>query len=199
LPERALEWGRNLIASFVEGIKSGPVIKAITGVADTIKRFLGFGSPTEAGPGATADLWAPRFVEMFAQGLRKGLPLVTAASVELASALSGALAGMVPAVPASVVPAMLSPVPAIEAVAPREMPAAIAAPARPQPSVPVAAIPPVRPVIVQVPVERPAGEATGPARGRPQAEVIQLVVDGRVLAEVVRNIEREDLARSAPW
>lgn len=197
LPERAVEWGRNFISSFVEGLKSNALVKAITGVADTIKRFLGFGSPTEAGPGRTADLWAPRFVEMFAQGLRKGLPLVSAASVELASALSGALAGAVPALSAPVAPAMLPPVSAVEAAIPHEMPAVAAAPVRPQPSMPAA--PPVRPVVVQVPVERPAGGAIGPARGRPQPEVIQLVVDGRVLAEVVRNVEREDWARSAPW
>ncbi|MEW6104857.1 MAG: tape measure protein [Bacillota bacterium] len=197
LPERAAEWGRNFISSFVEGLKSNALVKAVTGVADTIKSFLGFGSPTEAGPGRTADLWAPRFVEMFAQGLRKGLPLVTAASVELASALSGALAGAVPALSAPVAPAMLPPVSAVEAAIPHEMPAVAAAPVRPQPSMPAA--PPIRPVVVQVPVERPVGSAIGPARGRPQPEVIQLVVDGRVLAEVVRNVEREDWARSAPW
>jgi len=201
LPERALEWGRNLISSFIEGIKSGPIVGAITGIADTIKSFLGFGSPTEAGPGRTADLWAPRFVEMFAAGLKKGLPLVTAASVELASALSGALAGVMPSLPAMaapIAPALTVPAPTVEAAMARETAPATPVPARPQP-VPAITTPPVRPVIVQVPVEKPAATVAEPARGRSQPEVIQLVVDGRVLAEVVRNIEREDLARSAPW
>lgn len=198
LPERALEWGRSLIASFIEGIKSGPIVGAITGIADTIKSFLGFGSPTEAGPGRTADLWAPRFVEMFAEGLRKGLPLVTAASVELASALSGAFAGVMPPMPASIAPALAPPMPTVETAMVREVAPVTPVPTRAQPG-PMTTTPPVRPIVVQVPVEKPAATVAEPARGRSQPEVIQLVVDGRVLAEVVRNVEREDWARSAPW
>lgn len=202
LPSRALEWGKALITSFIEGIKSaiGSIGNIAKEAAGAVKRFLGIESPAEAGPLATSHLWGPNLAQMFAQGLRKGLPLVTAASVELASALSGAFAGASPAVPAPIVPAVMPSAPAVaaaEPVTPRETTVIAAVPARARPSMPTTPL--VRPVIVQVPVETSPGKATVPVSERPQPEIIQLVVDGRVLAEVVRNVEREDLARSAPW
>ncbi|HHV62126.1 MAG TPA: hypothetical protein GXX51_05750 [Firmicutes bacterium] len=207
LPSQALEWGRNLIVSFVEGIKSalGAVGDIAKQVAGTVKRFLGIESPAKTGPLATSHLWGPNLVTMFAEGIRKGIPLITAASMELASVLAGGMAAEVPAprLP-EVAPIQLRmPAPEVPRLGPYGLykvePVWVRAAApetgvragRPVPTVPL------RPVITP----RAEGEkkiSVIPKQSE-KPEIIQLVVDGRTLAEVVRRVEREDLARSAPW
>ncbi len=87
LGSEALQWGENMIGNLIKGIEQTPIARAVTGVAKTIKNFLGFHSPTKEGPGAEADTWAPNFVKMYAQGLIKGLPEIQKASAQLAGAL----------------------------------------------------------------------------------------------------------------
>ncbi|NPV54508.1 MAG: tape measure protein [Firmicutes bacterium] len=201
LPAQALEWGKNLISSFIEGIKSmiGGIGDIAKEAAGAVRRFLGIESPAETGPLAMSHLWGPNLVEMFAKGLRKGIPLMTAASMELASALAGGMAGA--EVPVPRVPE-IAPVEA-KMFAPSELEAGSAAELRAMPvTLPVARpaeiTPPVRPIVVQVPIEK-AESAQSELGARPKTEVIQLVVDGRVLTEIVRAYDREDRARSAPW
>lgn len=190
LPARALEWGKNLIVAFIEGIKRafGSLGEIAGKAAGLVKRFLGIESPAEAGPLAMSHLWGPNLVAMFAQGLRKGIPLMTAASMELASALSSGLA--MAEIPALTIPETM-PIETRMAAEPRAIPVSLPV-ARP-----AEATPPVRPMIVQVPVEKT--ELKPGTEARPRTEIIQLVVDGRVLTEIVRSYEREDRARSAPW
>lgn len=89
---QAKEWGKNLIGNFVDGIKSlGSGIKnAVSNVADTIKGWLGFSSPTKEGPGRYADQWAPNLMSMFARGMLDNLGQVRFA----ASTVSASLASM---------------------------------------------------------------------------------------------------------
>lgn len=66
LAKTSLEWGKNLIGGLIDGIKDkvdkmGEVLK---GVANKIKGFLGFGSPTKEGPGRFADDWMPNLFNM---------------------------------------------------------------------------------------------------------------------------------------
>ncbi|MBA4542885.1 phage tail tape measure protein [Thermoactinomyces daqus] len=78
LASQALQWGKNLLTMFADGIKSkvSAVITAAKDAAKAIAKILGFHSPTEEGPASDSDTWAPNFVKMFADGLRKSQPLV---------------------------------------------------------------------------------------------------------------------------
>ncbi len=79
--ESAWNWGKNMMGNLVDGIKSmGSSVKdTVSGVADKIKAFLGFSSPTEQGPGAYADQWMPNLIEMLKKGLEQGTPNLKAA------------------------------------------------------------------------------------------------------------------------
>lgn len=78
LASQALSWGKNLLTMFADGIKSkvSAVVSAAKDAAKAVARILGFHSPTEEGPASDSDTWAPNFVKMFADGLRKTQPLV---------------------------------------------------------------------------------------------------------------------------
>lgn len=83
----AFDWGKNLIQGFINGIKNmaGAVGQTLGDVAHNIASFLGFHSPTEKGPGSTADQWAPNFVNMYTSGLEAGIPKIQAAMSKLAA------------------------------------------------------------------------------------------------------------------
>src|SRR5690606_16439349 len=85
----AKEWGKNLIQMFIDGIKSmaSKVGQAAKDIANKIKDFIGFSSPTELGPAKTSDEWAPNFVQMFADGLKDGMPLIAKMSKMMAATL----------------------------------------------------------------------------------------------------------------
>lgn len=98
LVNSAFNWGRNLMANFIEGFKSlfASLWDALKAAADAVAGFLGFHSPARLGPGRDADKWAPNFVDMFAEGLRAGIPKIEIAVGDLASrmaALSPAVLG----------------------------------------------------------------------------------------------------------
>jgi len=83
----AIQWGKNLIQGFINGILSmiGAVEQAASNVVGAVKKFLGFHSPAEMGPGKDADQWAPNFTKMYIAGLRAGIPQVQAALDALTS------------------------------------------------------------------------------------------------------------------
>lgn len=87
----ARNWGRNLISNFTDGIRSmiNNVKSAAKNVANTVKDFLGFSSPTKMGPGRDADKWMPNLIEMVAEGLTQNIPKVKAAVDEVAKQLTG--------------------------------------------------------------------------------------------------------------
>lgn len=67
----AKQWGKDLIDNFVNGIKSkiSAVISAVSGVASTVKSFLGFSEP-EKGPLSNFHTYAPDMMNLFIQGIR---------------------------------------------------------------------------------------------------------------------------------
>lgn len=77
LIDNALQWGKDLIDNFVNGIKSGIqwVIDAVSGVADTVKSFLGFSEP-EKGPLSNFHTYAPDMMQLFAQGITDNAGLI---------------------------------------------------------------------------------------------------------------------------
>lgn len=87
----AFNWGKNLITMIGDGIKSAWewVKDACSNVINTIKSWLGFGSPTEEGPGRYSDEWAPNLMKMYTKGIEEGLPDIQGAVNDVASALTG--------------------------------------------------------------------------------------------------------------
>lgn len=94
LVKSAWNWGKNLMSEFIAGIKSkiSDLWDTLTNIAETVAGFLGFHSPTKLGPGREADKWAPNFIDMFAQGLRAGIPKLEATLQDLALTLNPAVA-----------------------------------------------------------------------------------------------------------
>lgn len=79
LPERALEWGRDLIASFIDGIRNGwnDLKGALGEFAQKVADFLGFSEPKE-GPLSNFHTYAPDMMKLFAKGIKDNEGLVTA-------------------------------------------------------------------------------------------------------------------------
>jgi TP901 family phage tail tape measure protein len=94
LGKNALQWGANLLEMFIQGIKDkiASLKKGLIYAAGQIKKFLGFHSPAEAGPGATAHKWAPNLMGMYANGIIAGTPGLRRAALGAALAISTAMA-----------------------------------------------------------------------------------------------------------
>lgn len=73
LPAEALKWGSDIIDGIVSGIQSavGRVGKAVKGVADKIKSFLGFSEP-EDGPLSDFHTYMPDMIDLMASGITSG-------------------------------------------------------------------------------------------------------------------------------
>lgn len=80
-----IQWGKDLIGGFVEGIKGGwDALKgAAGGAAEAIASRLHFSVPDE-GPLADADQYMPDFINLLAGGLEKGRDKLADASEDLA-------------------------------------------------------------------------------------------------------------------
>lgn len=70
LPSKAINWGKDIIDGMVDGIKKGmdAVGNTISGVAGTIKSFIGFSEP-EKGPLSNFHTYMPDMMEQLAQGI----------------------------------------------------------------------------------------------------------------------------------
>ena len=88
--KEAFNWGKNLVNMIGDGIRSAInwVGDAVGSVIDTIAGWLGFGSPTEEGPGRTSDEWAPNLMKMYTEGLEDGVPDIQDAVGQVTSALA---------------------------------------------------------------------------------------------------------------
>ncbi|SDI49073.1 phage tail tape measure protein [Paenibacillus naphthalenovorans] len=111
LPYDALEWGKNMMKMIADGIKKGIdwVKEAVTNAGGIIKKFLGFSSPTEAGPASNSDQWAPNFMKMFAGGIDAGLPSVAKSVKGTAAQICSGLSDIqvaAPTVPTANIPNM---------------------------------------------------------------------------------------------
>lgn len=90
LGTHATDSGKNFIKMLVDGITSGSgaIWDAVTGIANTIWKALGFHSPAKAGPGADADKWMPNLVNMLSSNLTAGVPKMQAAVNAVAQPLA---------------------------------------------------------------------------------------------------------------
>ena len=70
LPAKALQWGKDMINGFVDGIKSGwsSLKETVSGLAGTVSDYLHFSHP-EVGPLADFDTWMPDMMRQLAEGI----------------------------------------------------------------------------------------------------------------------------------
>ena len=75
--EEAKQWGKDLIQNFIDGItaKWEALKDKVSGVAGTVKKFLGFSEPEE-GPLSDFHTYAPDMMELFAKGIRDNAGMV---------------------------------------------------------------------------------------------------------------------------
>ena len=81
LPKQALEWGKDLLGNFIQGIKDklANLTGTITGIATKIKKLLGFSEPEE-GPLKNFHTYAPDMMKLFAKGITDNAYLITDAA-----------------------------------------------------------------------------------------------------------------------
>lgn len=90
LIKEGFNWGKNLIENIGEGIKKAwnSVVDGVKSIGQSIKDFLGFGSPTKKGPGSTADEWIPNLLNMMEDGMYDGMPQIQSAAANIANTLN---------------------------------------------------------------------------------------------------------------
>ncbi len=78
--------GSNFVKMIANGITSGIgwVSNAVSGIASTIWKNLGFHSPTEEGPASDSDKWMPNLIKMLSSGLNAGVPVMQKAVNQVA-------------------------------------------------------------------------------------------------------------------
>ena len=72
LPSQALQWGKDLVQSFIDGISSmiNKVKETVSNVASAVKDFLGFSEP-EKGPLSNFHTYAPDMMNLFIEGIKQ--------------------------------------------------------------------------------------------------------------------------------
>ena len=100
LVANAVEWGRNLISGFIDGITSmaGNVKKAASSVVGNVKDYLGFSSPAKKGEGRFIEDWGYNMIDGFMDGMEKAIPqlqsTLNTAIPQLQSTLNTAIPNM---------------------------------------------------------------------------------------------------------
>lgn len=94
LPGKALQWGRDFIQGFVDGIRSmiSSVIDAIKGIANTVADWLHFSRP-EKGPLREYESWMPDMIDGMVSGIKANEYKLSNAVGSMASGVAGASAG----------------------------------------------------------------------------------------------------------
>lgn len=90
--KEAVQWGRDLIDSFVQGIKDRiqSVVDSVKEIAQTVKDYLGFSEP-DKGPLSDFSTYAPDMIDLFTQGIRQGMTGVESSALLFADTVSGAM------------------------------------------------------------------------------------------------------------
>ena len=94
LPGKALQWGRDFIQGFVDGIRSmiSSVIDAAKGIANTVAEWLHFSRP-EKGPLREYESWMPDMIDGMVSGIKANEYKLSNAVGSMASGVAGASAG----------------------------------------------------------------------------------------------------------
>lgn len=91
-PSQALNWGRDLINNFVQGIKDRiqAVKDAISNVANTVKQYIHFTEP-DKGPLSDFHTYAPDMIDTFSKGILASIPQLERAMNTMAGSVAGSL------------------------------------------------------------------------------------------------------------
>lgn len=94
LPGKALQWGRDFIQGFVDGIRSmiSSVIDAVKGIANTVADWLHFSRP-EKGPLREYESWMPDMIDGMVSGIKANEYKLSNAVGSMTSGVAGASAG----------------------------------------------------------------------------------------------------------
>lgn len=94
LPGKAIQWGKDMINGFVNGIKKaiGGIVDAVSGIADTIAGFLHFSRP-DMGPLREYEKWMPDMISGMAEGIRKNAYRLENAVGGMALNMAGGMQG----------------------------------------------------------------------------------------------------------
>ena len=94
LPGKALQWGRDFIQGFVDGIRSmiSSVIDAVKGIANTVADWLHFSRP-EKGPLREYESWMPDMIDGMVSGIKANEYKLSNAVGSMASGVAGASTG----------------------------------------------------------------------------------------------------------
>ena len=78
LPKKMMDWGKNAMTGFADGIKgaTSKVTDGIKGAANKVKNFFGFESPPKEGPLSGSDKWMPNMMTMFGDGITGNMDLI---------------------------------------------------------------------------------------------------------------------------
>ena len=68
LPSKAYNWGADIIGQMIKGITDNPITNAISGVADTIAKYIHFSEP-DVGPLKNFHTFMPDMMEQMAKGI----------------------------------------------------------------------------------------------------------------------------------
>ena len=85
LPQKALQWGKDIITGIVDGIKSciDNIGNAAGEIADKISSYLHFSVP-DKGPLSDYEKWMPDFMKGLAEGIRQSRNLISSAINDVA-------------------------------------------------------------------------------------------------------------------
>lgn len=88
----ALEWGKDMIQGFIDGIKKmiGKVGDAVKGIANKIKNFLHFSRP-DIGPLRDYETWMPDMIKGMVKGINKSSYLLENATDKMAQSMANKL------------------------------------------------------------------------------------------------------------
>lgn len=94
LPGKALQWGRDFIQGFVDGIRSmiSSVIDAVKGIANTVADWLHFSRP-EKGPLREYESWMPDMIDGMVSGIKANEYKLSNAVGSMTSGVAGASTG----------------------------------------------------------------------------------------------------------
>ena len=90
LASDALQWGKDMIDNFIQGIKDkvSAVKDAVVNVGNTIRDFIGFSEP-DKGPLSDFHTFAPDMMELFTKGINDNIGTVQSAMNNVATAVAG--------------------------------------------------------------------------------------------------------------
>ena len=92
LKDAALEWGRDLIQNFIDGIldRAAALWDTVTDLAQGLRDFLGFSEPKK-GPLSNFHTFAPDMLDLYSEGIEQNTPKVTKSLSKLTGQMADVL------------------------------------------------------------------------------------------------------------